>query len=285
MTRLVRWVAVAFMCALHVVSVRAACGGEEAPCAVPLGDYHFAAPADAGQRGPMPVVVHFHGAGGSGAALLRNGGLTNAAMKRGYVVVAPNGLKRPGRFGTGWSFRPEGLQMRDELAFVKQVLDDLGARADINRNRVLLSGFSIGGSLVWYLACKAPTQFAAYAPVAGGFWRPHPQTCAGPVRLLHTHGWRDKTVPLEGRPLRDGAIHQGDIFEGLQVWRRVNGCQGLRADEFDTEGRFWRRVWTRCDPGTALEFALHPGSHGVPKGWSSMALDWFEGKGAGDTRK
>ena len=40
---------------------------------------------------------------------------------------------------------------------------------------------------------------AAYAPVAGSFWRPHPdmEACAGPVDLLHTHGWRDKTVPLD----------------------------------------------------------------------------------------
>ena len=83
--------------------------------------------------------------------------------------------------------------------------------------------FSVGGSLTWYLACQEPGKFAAFAPMAGGFWRRHPSTCAGPVKLLHAHGWRDQTVPLEGRPLRAG-LEQGDIFEGLQLWRRVSSC-------------------------------------------------------------
>lgn len=64
----------------------------------------------------------------------------------------------------------------------------------------------------------------------------------------------------------------------------MNGCAGLRADEFDTEGRFWRRRWSRCQAGTALEFALHPGSHGVPRGWVDMALRWFESSRGGDAQ-
>ena len=94
--------------------------------------------------------------------------------------------------------------------------------------------------------------------------------------MLHTHGWRDGTVPLEGRPLLAGQIYQGDVFAGLQILRELNGCTQLRADKFDTKGKFWRRKWTRCTSGTALEFALHTGGHGVPKGWADMALEWFE---------
>ena len=127
-----------------------------------------------------------------------------------------------------------------------------------------------------YAACEDPTAFDAYVPVAGSFWRPHPTECAGPVQLFHTHGWRDKTVPLEGRPLRSGLIKQGDVFHAFQVWRETNGCEGLRADEFKTDDRFWRRSWTRCTDGTALELALFPGSHGVPKGWADMVIDWYE---------
>jgi polyhydroxybutyrate depolymerase len=41
--------------------------------------------------------------------------------------------------------------------------------------------------------------------------------------------------------------------------------------------QFWRRSWQRCTDDTALELALFPGGHGVPKGWAEMALDWFEG--------
>jgi polyhydroxybutyrate depolymerase len=254
------------------------CGAEGPACAVPLGTYRAMLPNGAPPERGYPALMFFHGAGGSGAGTLGNSGMVSEFLARGWAILAPDGLPRPGsRFGPGWSFHPSRPQQRDEAAFTREVLADAAGRFDIDRDRVLLAGFSIGGSLVWYLACADPSLAAAYAPVAGAFWRPHPEmgACAGPVRLLHTPGWRDETVPLEGRPLRGGGILQGDVFHGLEILRGANGCTGLRADEYDTEGPFWRRWWTRCTPGSALELALHEGGHSVPAGWSALALDWF----------
>jgi polyhydroxybutyrate depolymerase len=251
------------------------CGAPGAPCTVDLGSYNITLPTKS-MEGPIPVVLHFHGYGGTGAGVVRNKGMMRPILDRGYAVIAPNGLVREGRNARSWSFIPNRPKQRDELAFTHQVLDDAVSRFGLDRSRVLMTGFSIGGSLTWYLACEAPTEFAAYAPVAGGFWRPHPSDCAGPIKMLHTHGWRDSTVPLEGRPIGNGYIHQGDIFQGLQLWRAKNGCNAGRPDAFVTKGRFWRRTWTSCDPGTALQMAMHAGAHGIPKGWSKMALDWFE---------
>ena len=184
-----------------------------------LGAYRVALPDRPAPPSGHPAVMFFHGAGGSAQAL-GNAAMVDAFIARGYAVIAPDGLPRPGsRFGPGWSFHPLRAKLRDERAFAREVLDDAAARFGVDRNRILLSGFSIGGSLVWYLACADPGLAAAYAPVAGAFWRPHPEmgSCAGPVRLLHTHGWRDETVPLEGRPLRGGEILQGDVFHGLEI--------------------------------------------------------------------
>lgn len=253
-----------------------ACGGPDEACATPLGEYHVRLPDHAaGEK--VPAFVYFHGAGGSGRTIA-DAPFADVLIERGYAVIAPNGLARPGsRFGPGWSFRPEGEQRRDEMAFTREVIVDAAARFDIDPERIVLTGYSIGGSLVWYLACADHNVAAAYAPYAGGFWRPLPTTCDGPVRLLHTHGWRDQTVPLEGRPLRDGAIYQGDIFEGLATWRERNGCRLLRPDAFDTEGRYWKRRWTSCDEGTALELVLWEGGHEPPDAeWARMAADWVE---------
>jgi len=253
------------------------CGGPKQPCEVDLGTYFVAEPA--GARDELrPVVIFFHGGGGWGSRIFKKRRQMAADMTaRGYVVIAPNGTKRPGsRFGPGWAFIPQFERRRDERAFTLQILGDAERRFGIDRQRVLLTGYSIGGSLVSYLACENPGLANAYAPVAGGFWRPHPEDCAAPVRLLHTHGWRDQTVPLEGRPLR-AEIEQGDIFETLWRWRVENSCSKYRPDKFITAGPFWRRIWTHCAPGTALELALHPGGHSVPAAWANMALDWFEG--------
>jgi len=265
-------------------SVKAAdCGAsEDNPCEVALGSYYAAEPqAQDGDYTARPAVIFFHGGGGWGARIftLRQQ-MTADFTARGYVVIAPNGKKRPGsRFGPGWAFIPQFAPQRDDLAFTHEVINDAVAKFNIDRSRILLSGYSIGGSLTSYLAYREPTIAAAFAPVAGGFWNPPPDDCAGPVKLLHTHGWRDQTVPLEGRPLREvptGRVEQGDIFQTLNRWRIENNCAKYRPDEFITDGPFWRRIWTHCTTGTALELALHPAGHEVPKEWPTLAINWFE---------
>ncbi len=254
------------------------CGLVDAACDVPLGAYRLALPEAPPPETGHPAVLFFHGAGASSAQALDNPDIAGALLARGWAVIAPEGSERTGAPGRGWSFLPGRPAIRDEDAFARQVIDDAVAHNDIDRDRVLLAGFSIGGSLTWYLACADPGLAAAYAPVAGAFWRPHPEMdgCAGPVRLLHTHGWRDGTVPIEGRPLRGGALKQGDLFHGLEILRATNGCAQMKADGFDTSGPFWRRWWTACTPGSALELALHQGGHVVPPGWADLAIDWFE---------
>lgn len=265
------------LCAVLIGSVvQAGCGPDPEPCEVPLGTYHIALPEAA--TGDIPALMFLHGAGGTGNGSTRPGSMADTITARGYAVIGPNGLARNGGSGRpGWSFHPDRPKQRDEMAFFRQVADDAAAKFGINRDMIILGGFSIGGSMASYIACEDPTAFAAFAPVAGSFWRPHPTDCAGPVRLLHTHGWQDKTVPLEGRPLGNGTIYQGDVWYAMGIWRAENGCDGLRADSFDTEGDYWIRRWDTCDAGTALDFILHPGGHGLPRGWSNMMLDWFEG--------
>lgn len=254
-----------------------ACGGPEDPCSVALGTY-FAAVPTMPTEAPRPAVLFFHGGGGWGSRIFKlRQQMTEDFTNRGYVVLAPNGKKRPGsRFGPGWSFIPQFPPHRDDLAFTREILADAEKRFAIDPDRVLMTGYSIGGSIVSYLACRDPDIATAYAPVAGGFWRPHPEDCAGPVRLLHTHGWRDQTVPLEGRPLSSPGVEQGDIHETMRQWRTENSCDKYRPDTFVTDGPFWRRIWTHCAPGTALEFALHAGGHEVPEAWAGLAMDWFE---------
>ena len=277
MKRLTMMAAVAAF--FHAALPVAACSTDTA-CNIENGTYFIAMPEPT--EDAVPAVVFIHGFGGSGDGVMRNRGMVDAITSRGYAVIAPSGLKRPGRSGGSWSFHPDRTQRRDEVSFLTAVRDDAIARHGIDADRIILSGFSIGGSMTAYLACTAPEAFSAYAPLGGNFWRPHPVDCAGPVRMLHTHGWTDGTVPLEGRVLRGEdsrdpeALVQGDVFEALAIWRETNRCFQLKADRFDTDGFFLRRSWERCAPGSALEFALFPGGHVIPQGWADMILDWYE---------
>lgn len=267
--------------ALWTQQAAAGCAAAEDACEIAEGTYHLVLP-DTAPEGNTPALVFLHGWGASGEGMLRMRGMVQSALDRGYAVITPDGIPREGRNGRGWGFHPERPGPRDEVAFLQAVRDDAIARHGIDPDRVLLGGFSIGGSMTSYLACAAPDAFAAYVPVAGAFWYPHPTGCAGPVNLLHTHGWTDGTVPLEGRILRGatsleepGVFAQADIWQAMQIWRRTNECRP-NATSHGEHGIFWTSAWENCGSGHSLGFALFNGGHGVPEGWTDMALDWFE---------
>ena len=253
---------------------QADCGGGDAPCAVADGEYFAALPDE---PAGAPAVVFLYGYGGTGERTMENERFLARFTGRGYAAIVPQAISwQPGE-PSSWGFRVGDYpNPRDDVAFIAAVIDDAAERFGLDRSRVLVTGFSIGGSMTWDIACLAPETAAAYAPIAGGFWDPLPDSCAAPVHLLHTHGFTDPVVPLEGRPIGDGDFQaqQGDIYAGLAIWRRTMGC-GTRADGYQIEGEVWRKSWTACDAGS-LTFVLHPGEHSIPPGWADMALDWFE---------
>ena len=256
----------------------AVCGGPDAPCEIEGGLYHFS-PAGAPDA---PAVIFLHGWGGTGRGVIRNRGLANRLRDRGYALIAPQGMPRwEGDEGGGWSSVP-GRERRDDVAFLAAVAGDAAARHGVDRRRIVLAGFSGGGMMTWRTACEAPDSFAAYAPVAGLLWRPLPESCAGPFRMLHTHGWSDVVVPIEGRSVAGGQITQGDLFRGLDLLRAALGCVKDDPDAYAERDAYLIRRWTDCAEGGELEMALHPGGHGVPRGWDALALDWYEGAAEGD---
>ncbi len=258
---------------LFATATLADCNGATGPCEIDGGTYHIVLPQGAAE--PIPAILLLHGYGGEGMGTMRNKPLVNLMLQRGYAVIAPDGQLRETGEGRTWDFHPDRPANRDETLFLIAVADDATGRFGLDRSRMLLAGFSIGGSMTSYVACAAPDAFAAYAPIAGSFWRPHPESCAGPVRLLHTHGNADRTVPMTGREIYPG-FQQGNVFEAMDIWRATNGCTSEQPDVQDSPGIYTIQRWTSCKPGARLDFALHDGGHSIPKGWAQMALDWFE---------
>ena len=275
MTHVALGLALSIAATLFATTADADCDGAAEPCRVENGTYHIVLPERV--TGPVPAIVLLHGYGGEGVGTIRNKGMVTLMLGRGYAVIAADGQKRANGDGRTWDFHPDRPATRDETAFLIAMADDAAARFGLQRDAMLLAGFSIGGSMTSYVACEAPNAFAAYAPVAGSFWRPHPTACAGPVRLLHTHGRADQTVPLTGREIMPGFV-QGNVFDAMEIWRTTNGCTSADADETETPGIYSVRHWTDCQLGTDLRLALHEGGHSIPKGWAQMAVDWFESR-------
>ncbi|SEU06001.1 alpha/beta hydrolase family esterase [Paracoccus homiensis] len=248
------------------------CGSPDQPCTLAGGSYHMAVPEGSVPRG---IVMHLHGGGASGQAMLTSD-LGKEAVARGYVLIAPNGEHPENRWTRDWSVDAGNMDFeRDDIAFLNAVLADARSRTGMSDAPVYLAGFSRGASMVWNMACKQPDFALAYAPLAGAFWEPLPRDCAAPVRLFHTHGWADRTVPLEGRSFRKGAVVQGDVWAALALLRRVNGCDNRQPDDSQTTDGLWTRDWRDC-AGAPIRLQLHRGGHGAPEGWGDAVMDWFE---------
>ena len=248
--------------------------GVDRPCAIGTGTYYVATPPGWDERTPAPVIVFFHGHRSSGSAVMK-GSMRETFTRAGYVVVAPDGAMLPGSEVRAWPARPGFGGGRDDIAFTFAVLDDLESRMPIDRNRIVVGGFSAGASQAWMIGCYSGGKIAAVIAVSGALRRPVPEGgCpGGPFRVLHIHGFSDRQVPLEGRAIRDW--HQGDVFESLSLARGADACPSLPS-------RIWQediyrcREWTECGSGRDIRFCLHDGGHMLPKGWAPMALDWLE---------
>ena len=249
------------------------CGDADTPCEIENGSYHIAVPADVEKPG---AFIFLHGSNGHGRSAVKNKGFVKRVNDRGYALLAPTGAPQGIGGGRDWGVNDGLPDDRDDVAYMRAVIDDAVERFNIDRDHIVLTGFSRGGSMVWDIACAAPDTATAYAAVAGAFWEPFVETCAAPVDLHHTHGFKDRMVPLEGRQgvWKGFNFHQGNVLKAVDIWREVNGCTG-RADSSVTEDGSWRKLWSGCSAGS-IALTVWPGGHGLPKGWSNTVLDWFE---------
>ncbi|MDQ0315988.1 alpha/beta hydrolase family esterase [Amorphus orientalis] len=240
----------------------AAAGTMECPdpdgCTVDGGSYRAYMPADLDGKSALPVLVYFHGWQGSAEGVMKNEGLKAAADELGVLLIAPDGADKT------WSFPGSPSQERDETAFVDAVMDDVADRFPIDPDKTVATGFSMGGSMAWFVACDLGDRFAGFIPVAGAYWDPIPSDCASPVpNLVHVHGTSDTVVPMEGRPIRE-IYRQSDVEDSLATWTTKAGCDAEPVPA--SLGDLACRKWTGC--GTKLiELCTHPGGHLIEPQW------------------
>ena len=208
-----------------------------------------------GAAGPAGALVFAHGYRGKSTGAMRNQALQAFADEQGLALIS---LQAP---GDDWSlpgvpgdnFRAEV----DEIAYFDAVIADAAARGVIDPSRVVLTGFSAGGMLVWNVICARGATYAGYIPVAGVFWRPEPDNCDGPpAHVVHIHGDADRIVPLAGR--RIGDAHQGDVVQTLEMYAENGGYALSDTEEALSD--------MRCRQGNnpeqrLLAFCLFSGGH------------------------
>lgn len=221
-------------------------------------------------QGPLPLVLVFHGGAGQPHAIANITGMHYIGEREGFIVVYPAGM--PGRWGLTWNARTQRRTDIDDVGFVHALLDELRRHYTIDPRRVYAAGMSIGGSLVYQLACSMSDRFAAVAVVAGAMTA---ETCnpVHPVSLLHIHGTADQRVPLQGgRGRRTGAGNNWPaILPGIERWCEINRCSKPGQVIRLIEGLVGRRYTGAADVELWL---VEGGRHAWPGGASGWSWSW-----------
>jgi predicted esterase len=103
-----------------------------------------------------PLVIWMHGMGGNGNGAAEGTRWDSIAMREKIVVATPSGE------GGQWD-----LGGTKDIDFIMAIIDTMARRYNIDRNRVYASGWSMGGMMSYYLACKVPDKIAAIGPSSG----------------------------------------------------------------------------------------------------------------------
>jgi predicted peptidase len=133
-----------------------------------------------------PLIVYLHGGSvrGNNVEALKTLGLPSLLERDPsfpFIVLSPQ--------------CPQGEIWTDADAFIA-LLDEVISKFPVDRERIYLTGHSMGGRGTWYFGYKYPERFAAIAPMAG------PATISAWASRLKEmpiwvfHGAKDIDVPL-----------------------------------------------------------------------------------------
>jgi len=230
--------------------------------------YLLRLPVRRGEGQPMPLLLVFHGAGGTGPRIETHTELTGPATERGYAVMYPDGIDRRWNDGRGAG---DG---QDDVEFIRILLDSLGREFPVDPKRIYATGISNGAGLVYRLACDLPGTFAAIAPVAGAPAAALEAVCAatGPVSLIAFQGTRDPLIPFEGG---NASIRRGRVLSAERsaaLFAEVNGCTPTPAvtpepDTVKDGTRVRRSSYGGCREGREVVlYTIEGGGHTWPGG-------------------
>ncbi len=128
-----------------------------------------------------PLILFLHGGDGSNTKHHPKKYAAQAGIAFPFMVVAPHCNS-----GCSWS-------SVDYEALLGEVLQEY----NVDKNRIYITGYSMGGYGTWSAITKSPDLFAAAAPIAGGGNASTICNAKGiPIRAYH--GNKDSVTPYSG---------------------------------------------------------------------------------------
>ena len=199
----------------------------------PAINYAISIPANYSPAKPVPLILALHfGVGGGDAAGAGSDVvkiLVGPALEGlGAIIVAPDSVRG------SWS-TPE-----NEKA-VNALLDMVLARYTIDRKKIAVTGYSMGGAGSWHFAEKFPERFSAAIPVSGT----PPESASGwrlPVFAIHSRD--DQIAPFDPTEARIAELQKTGVNAKLIP---LTGITHYEMDRFQDALRqavpWLREIW------------------------------------------
>lgn len=265
---------------------------------LPQGDHYFVIKVEGSDRfyivhvppnydsaKEWPVVVMFHGGGGTAEYAMRETHWNTKADQEGFLAVFPEGTRpdpsqpasfygNPQTWNDGSERQNVGAVERNaaDVEFISMMLSDIKAHLSIDERRIYATGFSNGASMTFRVARQLSTVFAATAPVAGGDWLVN-EAPENPLPLLYITGTADPLNPLNGGEIHIGNITYGvktPVWEMIGNWVRINGCSADGRIVYDKDGTTAVAYSTATEPDEVVIYTIEGHGHYWPGGPSDL---------------
>jgi predicted peptidase len=199
----------------------------------PAIGYAISIPANYSAATPVPLILALHFGVGGGAAAGAGGDVVQiligpALAELGAIIVAPDSVRG------NWS-SPE-----NEKA-VNALLDMVLAHYSVDKKKVAVTGFSMGGEGSWHFAEKFPERFSAAIPIAG---KP-PQSASGwrlPVLAIHSRD--DQVAPFDPTEARIAELQKAGVNAKLIALTGITHYETARFKDALRQAVPWlEEVW------------------------------------------
>ncbi len=159
-----------------------------------------------------PLVISLHGMNQDANYQRGQAKWETVADTAKFVVVYPNGI------GNAWDISGD-----TDIRFLETIIDTMYNRYHVNRNRVYLSGFSMGSMMTYHAMSRMGDKIAAFGPVSGIPVDYRKPSGVRAVPIIHTHGTADDVVHYGGDPTHPAGGY-GSIPEYVRMWADFDGC-------------------------------------------------------------
>src|SRR5215472_12753888 len=201
------------------------------------------APSDGNQ--PQPLVINYHGYDNTALRTAQHTGMGAEADRAGFILVFPQAVDSPPSWNAGiGAFGPTGSA--DDVQFTRDLISYFEHNYCVDAHRIYVTGYSLGGGMAYRIACALSNQIAAFATVAGAFYR-IPGGCnpSRAIPLLEIHGQADQFAPYDG----NSSIGMASVQTYLNFWLAHDKCNATNEVIFQ-QSDVTGIAWPHCANGS-----------------------------------